>query len=403
MKIAWSGTHTNGKALPILIKAMALIPNLQTSELPNLNLIIVDVLGIGPKTDAWKKLAKKCGVDGRFIWHGWIQKDEAVKIVSEADIFVITSLKDLTSAVLMEAIGNGKPVVCLDHCGFATVIDETCGIKIPLGKPQDIIKGFAEAIIRLTNDEYRKQLSAGALKRAEEYRWSANKAKLMNILNCRDKKVLVSAYACSPYRGSEPGMGWNYLQAVAEHNEVWAIVEEEKWKSDIEKYLQTIQTSKLLNIHWIFIRKPRARWLRKIWPPSYYWFYRIWQWKAYKAALKLHKEVKFDLAYQLTMTGFREPGYLWKLDAPFAWGPIGGNVNVDWRLLPLAGINGALEYAVRNNINWLHCHFLRRPCLAARRASDCGMLMASTAEIASASKRLWNANAMVLCENGVAK
>ena len=414
MKIAWSGTHTNGKALPILINAMALIKrnhnNSHQSSISQpstsaFDLITVDVLGIGPKTDAWKKLAEKCGVDGRFIWHGWIQKDEAVKIVGEADIFVITSLKDLTSAVLMEAIGNGKPVVCLDHCGFATVIDETCGIKIPLGKSQDIIKGFAEAIVRLTNDEYRKQLSAGALKRAEEYRWSANKAKLMNILNSCDKKVLVSAYACSPYRGSEPGMGWNYLQAVAEHNEVWAIVEEEKWKSDIEKFIHNsssfILNPSLKNIHWIFIHKPRARWLRKIWPPSYYWFYRIWQWKAYKEALKLHKEVKFDLVYQLTMTGFREPGYLWKLDAPFAWGPIGGNVNVDWRLMPLAGLNGALEYAARNIINWLHCHFLRRPRLAARRASNYGMLMASTAEIASASKRLWNANAHVLCENGV--
>lgn len=399
LKIAWSGTHTNGKALPILIRALAaIVPELRDR-------ISVDVLGIGPKTMAWWRCAAKLSVQGLFTWHGWIEKDEAVKVVSRADIFVITSLKDLTSAVLMEAIGNGKPVVCLDHCGFATVIDETCGIKIPVGWPKDVIQGFSDAITRLLDDDFRIRLSAGARKKAEEYRWRRNQASLKRILGCVGKKVLVSAYACSPYRGSEPGMGWHYLQAVAEDNEVWCLVEEEKWRSDIEKfYEKKADTSGVLDagrMHFVFIRKPRARWLRKIWPPSYYWFYRIWQKKAFKRAQMLHAKEKFSLAYQMTMTGFREPGYLWRLDTPFAWGPIGGNVNVDWRLLPLAGLTGALEYAARNIINWMHCRFLRRPRMAARRATACGMLMASTGEIAEAAKRLWNADAHVLCENGV--
>ena len=116
---------------------------------------------------------------------------------------------------------------------------------------------------------------------------------------------------------------------------------------------------------------------------------------------QLNGEKEFDIVYQLTMTGFREPGYLWRLDVPFAWGPIGGLGYTDWRLLPLAGFAGCCEFAVRNIINWLHCHLLVRPRLAAKRAAGCGMLMASTGEIAREAKKLWGVDSYVICENGV--
>lgn len=399
MKIAWSGQHTRGKALPILLRALAFAFE---RGLANPSDFEVHVLGVGVMTEAWKKLAKKLGVDQGIVWHGWIQKTEAEAIVGASDVFVITSLKDLTSAVLMEALGRGKPVVCLDHCGFATAIDETCGIKIPVGKPESVIAGFAEALVKLLDASLLKRLSDGALARSKKYLWSNLQAEHQKILGCKGKRVLVSAYTVSPYKGSEPGMGWRYLQAVAAENEVWAIVEEEKWRKDLEKYCAE-NDDFMTKVHWIFIHKPRARWLRKIWPPSYYWFYRVWQWRAFKVAQKLHQVHQFDLAYQLTMTGFREPGYLWKLDCPFAWGPIGGNVNTDWRLLPLAGFSGAVEYTLRNIINWVHCHFLIRPRLAARKAAIDGRLMASTGEIADGAEKLWGARASVLCENGVAE
>jgi hypothetical protein len=50
-------------------------------------------------------------------------------------------------------------------------------------------------------------------------------------------KVLISAYACSPYKGSEPGVGWGFVAALAEHHDLWVIVEEEKFRTDIERYL----------------------------------------------------------------------------------------------------------------------------------------------------------------------
>ena len=50
-------------------------------------------------------------------------------------------------------------------------------------------------------------------------------------------KLLVSAYACCPNRGSEPGMGWNFVTGLSEFHEVHVITETLKWKTEIEQHL----------------------------------------------------------------------------------------------------------------------------------------------------------------------
>lgn len=389
MKIIWSGIHERRKALPVLLKSIAPLKDVQLC-----------VLGEGSQTKQWKKMAHRLGIDNLIAWHGWLPKEEAVKIVDDADIFVITSLHDLTSTVLLEALSLGKPVICLDHCGFTDVVDESCGIKIPIGKPKAVVEGFAAAIRRLMDPAFRERLSQGALRRASEYAWSKKQATLAGWLKPEWEKIVVGCYACSPYRGSEPGMGWNYLRAVAEGREVWAIVEKEKWQKDIEKFLAE-HPNEMKSVHWVFIRKRRARLLRKLWPPSYYWFYRLWQKQAYQVALGLHRAIGFDAAYQMNMVTFREPGYLWKLPMPFIWGPVGGLGYTDHRLLGLMGPFGAMEYAVRNVINWLHCHLMLRPRNAAVKAAATGTLIAATSENRREMQKLWGVDAKVLCEIGV--
>jgi len=395
MNIAWSGQHTRGKALNVLIAALALLK--LHGKLGNVH---VSVLGAGSRTLVWKKKVLKCGLSGVVSWYGWRSRDEAVAIVSQADVFAITSLRDLTSTVLLEALSHGKPVICLDHCGFSDIVDETCGIKIPVGRAREVIQGFADAILRLQDQSLRDRLSAGALKRAKEYEWGRKKSLLSSWLKPEWRKLIICSYACSPYRGSEPGMGWNYLKIVAEGREVWVVIEEEKWRMDIERYLRE-HPIELENVHWVFVRKFRARMLRKLWPPSYYWFYRLWQLKVYGVACKLHRVIKFDAAYQMNMVTFREPGYLWKLPIPFIWGPVGGLGYMDMRLWGLMDFRGSTEYLVRNFINWLHCHLMRRPRLAANKAASTGILMAATSENKREMKKLWDVDAKIMCEIGV--
>ena len=36
-------------------------------------------------------------------------------------------------------------------------------------------------------------------------------------------KVLVSAYACRPGEGSEPGVGWNVVRELVEYHDIWVL------------------------------------------------------------------------------------------------------------------------------------------------------------------------------------
>ncbi|PWQ95796.1 glycosyltransferase family 4 protein [Leucothrix pacifica] len=210
-------------------------------------------------------------------------------------------------------------------------------------------------------------------------------------------RILISSYACSPFMGSEPGVGWGFVNALAKHHELWVIVEEEKFRNDIDKYVSK-NPEILKSVHFYYIRKKRNRLLRKFWPPSYYWYYRQWHVDAFNLGKKLHCEVQFDLVHQLTMVGFREPGYLWKLGVPFVWGPVGGMGLFPLRFLPAMGWGGGY-YLAYNVVNLWQMHFSVRPRMAARVAGK--GLIAATPENQLGALKYWGVSSALMCEVGV--
>lgn len=213
----------------------------------------------------------------------------------------------------------------------------------------------------------------------------------------RRLRILVSAYACSPTRGSEPGMGWGWVAALSRHHDLWVITEKEKFETEIRT--EVARRPELRDhIRFFYIANRRHKLLRTLWPPSYYWFLRRWHKKACRLAQKLHAEVGFDVVHQLNMVGFREPGYLWRLDAPFVWGPVGGTGLVPWRFLASLGLAGAIYHTARNLLNVLHRRLLARPKRAARRSD--GRLIAATSETAKAIARFFGQQSRVICEAG---
>lgn len=148
-------------------------------------------------------------------------------------------------------------------------------------------------------------------------------------------KVLVNAYSCSPYRGSEPGAGWNWCINLAKHCELF-IITGEHWRNNIESALP--QLSQKENLHFYYNAVPeRALSMAKNqgdW--RFYWYYKEWQKRTLKIAKKICEDNEIDIVHQLNWVSFREPGFLWKLNLPLVWGPIGG-----LGITPKAYIEGA--------------------------------------------------------------
>ena len=208
-------------------------------------------------------------------------------------------------------------------------------------------------------------------------------------------RILVNCYACSPYQGSEPGMGWNFVKGLLKHHELH-ILTESKYKEDLEKYFSQ-HPEEGTNIHIHYVKKNRHRKLRKIWPPSYYWFYKNWQKKVLRLAKELDEKYDFDLIHQLNMVGYREPGYLFKLGKPFVWGPMGGFNITPWNLLPTMGLKGMVFFGMRNIINLWQMKHSARVAEAVKRSDA---IITATEDDHKSVLRLWNKNSTIIPEVG---
>ena len=155
-------------------------------------------------------------------------------------------------------------------------------------------------------------------------------------------RILLSAFSCSPDRGSEPGIGWNWVRQVSRHHEVWVLM--------LGEYREQMEKALTPNIHPVYVPSPQNYYrlvdsgLRGSEWVYYYW----WQWKAYRVAKKLHAEIGFDLAHHVTFGSWRAPSFLSLLPIPFIWGPIGGGESVPKSLRRELGWKGHLFETIRD-------------------------------------------------------
>jgi len=218
-------------------------------------------------------------------------------------------------------------------------------------------------------------------------------------------KVLVSAYACNPCKGSEEGVGWGWVNAIAKYHDLWVITADYH-REDIERKIRK-GNGPYQNVRFHYVPpKPWHYTLTRGWrfiegsllKPVMNWAYIQWQRDAFRLGTELHKKIQFDLVHLITYVGFRFPGYLWKLDIPFVWGPIGGLENTPWRFLPKLGMTGCVYYAFRNIRNALHRRFLPRPKQAFRKAN--GAVIAATSGIREEIHKWYDADSHVIAEVG---
>src|SRR5206468_1925717 len=104
-------------------------------------------------------------------------------------------------------------------------------------------------------------------------------------------RVLVSAYACEPDRGSEPGVGWNLVCQIARFNEVWVVTR----ANNREPVEAALAQHPLPNVHFVYFDLPAwARcWKRRGYGVRLYYY--LWQFCVWLVVRKLHRTIGFDL------------------------------------------------------------------------------------------------------------
>jgi glycosyltransferase involved in cell wall biosynthesis len=154
-------------------------------------------------------------------------------------------------------------------------------------------------------------------------------------------KVLLSAFACGPDQGSEPGVGWNWVRQIGRKHEVWLLT--------VDAHRGEMERGVPANVHVIHVPSQRlygwllTRGVRGTDWIYYYW----WQVKVYWIARRLQKKIGFDLAHHVTFVSWRTPSLLCLLPIPLIWGPVGGGETVPRPLRPELGWKGRVFEVVR--------------------------------------------------------
>lgn len=138
--IAWASRMMTRKAPGLALEAFARLREVQDTELW--------FIGDGPLIEETRALAARLGVQRDVRFWGWVDHDRMPELLSQADIFLFTSLRDTCPMPAMEAMARSLPVVALDLHGVRNLTDDGV-LKVPVGKPADLVPDLTNALLEL--------------------------------------------------------------------------------------------------------------------------------------------------------------------------------------------------------------------------------------------------------------
>ena len=178
-------------------------------------------------------------------------------------------------------------------------------------------------------------------------------------------RVLLSAFACCPGKGSEPGTGWHWAGALADlGHEVTVLT----WADQREEILASCPQG--VDFRFIDIpTSPIPRSSKLLWA---YDAYGRWQAAALRN-VEAHAQ-QYDVAHHVTYGGLHMGSMLWRLPIPLVYGPVGGGQTAPasyWRYFgrewpsetlrtastgPLLKLNRRCRQTVKNSAVTLVCN-----------------------------------------------
>jgi glycosyltransferase involved in cell wall biosynthesis len=167
----------------------------------------------------------------------------------------------------------------------------------------------------------------------------------------RRRRVLVSAYACEPQKGSEPGVGWGWAVAIAKNYDAWVITRHNN-QAAIELAMKAAPNPYL---HFAYADLPHWVGFWKRGTRGIHLYYYLWQVAALFRARRLQRTIGFDLAHQVTFVNDWMWTFLALLGIPYVWGPLGSHERIPRRLLPhwKAAVREEIRLLVQGVVRWI--------------------------------------------------
>ena len=154
------------KGLPVLIEAVSILRHRGIS-------VVLTVAGEGSKTylSEIKRLIRDLSLNDVVNLAGFVEGEAKVRLLEEADLFVLPSYQENFGLAVVEAMAAGLPVVVSEQMALADEIMENgAGVKVPVDRPEVL----ADKISTLVDSAYLEQMGSRARKLVER-RFSADR------------------------------------------------------------------------------------------------------------------------------------------------------------------------------------------------------------------------------------
>ena len=154
-------------------------------------------------------------------------------------------------------------------------------------------------------------------------------------------KILMSAMACEPGKGSELEVGFRAMLAAATRHDVWVLTNTDTIPSVLAAIQGQPEAARIRLVGIDFGVNEEG--IRRLTVPGFHFYYDRWQRKAATRGLELDREIDFDVVHHVTLAAFWTRTGVAVLDKPLVWGPVGGGVEPPLSLVRESGWRGMLE------------------------------------------------------------
>lgn len=175
VRFLFAGRLVGWKGVDILLEAFALVRQRIAAHL--------EIVGDGPERGRLADQAARIAGGAEVSFPGWLAPADCARRMRACDVFVSPSLQESGGIAVLEAMACARPVVATAWGGHLSTVDSTTGVLVGVASRETMVKGLADAMVRLAGDAaLRSRLGeAGRRRVMARYDWDVLVDRLLGI------------------------------------------------------------------------------------------------------------------------------------------------------------------------------------------------------------------------------
>lgn len=114
--------------------------------------VVVDIVGDGPEMPRLTSIVEREGIASGVEFAGWVPQDRIQDRFGRAHVMGFPSIREFGGAVALEAMALGVVPIIVGYAGPAELVTPSTGFTVPIGRREEIVRGFREVLGRLAAD-----------------------------------------------------------------------------------------------------------------------------------------------------------------------------------------------------------------------------------------------------------